>query len=96
MSSGSYNWGTDRKEEKRDKSSKQLPKFSETFSTGERSNSCFSKGNSWEASTSGCQYHSTSNVLLEKRFDWDGLVDKVFKDEAKKTTDNSGRNKDMY
>ena len=41
--------------------------------------------NNWGASTSGTQYETTTNVVLEKRFDWDGLVDKVFKDEKRKT-----------
>eukprot|EP00092_Neocalanus_flemingeri_P011064 GFUD01011912.1.p2 GENE.GFUD01011912.1~~GFUD01011912.1.p2 ORF type:complete len:106 (-),score=23.47 GFUD01011912.1:44-361(-) len=105
MENGKYNWTTASNEENRNNFSvssgnENLPKFSDTFlstdgSGGSCSKSSFSSSsnsNSWGASTSGKLYETTTNVVLEKRFDWDGLVDKVFKDEKGKTFNSAAKN----
>eukprot|EP00092_Neocalanus_flemingeri_P055167 GFUD01065094.1.p1 GENE.GFUD01065094.1~~GFUD01065094.1.p1 ORF type:complete len:106 (-),score=23.04 GFUD01065094.1:57-374(-) len=105
MANGEYNWKTANMEGNRNNSSispgnENLPRFSDTFLSSEgsdkpssnysfTSNSC---SNSWGASTSGRQYETTTNVDLEKRFDWDGLVDKVFSDEKRKTIESAVKN----
>ena len=52
-----------------------LPKFSETFldSNSSSFSSSILSANNWGASTSGTQYETTTTVVLEKRFDWNGI-----------------------
>ena len=83
MAKSQYDWTPSKNQENKNTfSSSNLPKFSDTFL---ESNSSSSSANDWGASKSGTQYETTTNVVLEKRFDWDGLVDKVFKDEKRQT-----------
>jgi hypothetical protein len=87
MAKSQYDWSTlNNQENKNTLSASNLPKFSDTFLENNSSSfsSSSSSANKWGASTSGTQYETTTNVVLEKRFDWDGLVDKVFKDEKRK------------
>eukprot|EP00092_Neocalanus_flemingeri_P055166 GFUD01065093.1.p1 GENE.GFUD01065093.1~~GFUD01065093.1.p1 ORF type:complete len:106 (-),score=24.27 GFUD01065093.1:57-374(-) len=105
MANGEYNWKTANKEGDRNNFSistgnENLPRFSDTFLSTDGSDrpnfnysfSSNSSSNRWGASTSGKQYETTTNVVLEKRFDWDGLVDKVFSDEKRKTIESAVKN----
>ena len=88
MAKSQYDWTPSKNQENKNTfSASNLPKFSDTFleSNSSSFSSSSSSANNWGASTSGTQYETTTNVVLEKRFDWDGLVDKVFKDEKRKT-----------
>ena len=107
MANGQYNWATERKQENNNNffikksGNENLPKFSDTFLSTDGSDRSCSKSSfssnsstsSWGASTSGKQYETTTNVVLEKRFDWDGLVDNVFKEEKRKTDSDTTNKK---
>ena len=94
MANSQYDWSPTRNQENKNTfSSSHLPKFSDTFLESNSSSFSSSSANNWGASTSGTQYETTTNVVLEKGFDWDGLVDKVFKDEKRKTVGDGSSKK---
>merc|ERR1711915_719172 len=64
-------------------SSNNLPKFSDTFMDNSSGSS-----NGWPSSNSS----SSNSVVLEKRLDWDRLVDKVFREETGRPGGPGGQN----
>merc|ERR1711963_1384410 len=64
-------------------STNNLPKFSDTFMDNSSGSS-----NGWSSSNSS----SSSSVVLEKRLDWDRLVDKVFREETGRPGGPGGQN----